>query len=72
MIRRKPVAPNNLMGTPIENLKGRQFASIKYPKNIETTTTATWSSPGKGAQGESVTGGTYRANIIRKHRNTRG
>lgn len=72
MLPRRPVAPNNRMGMPLEKLKGRQFAAVKYPKNNERTTTATWASPGRGAQGESVTGGTYRANIIRKHRNTRG
>lgn len=71
MIPRKPLAPNNRAGMPLEELMGGQFAKIKYPKNFEKATIKTWSGPGRGQQGESVTGGTYRATVIRRQHNTR-
>jgi hypothetical protein len=71
MIKRKGLAPNNRFGAPLNELMGGQFAKIKYPKSIEEPRIVTQSSPGRGQQGEPVSGGTYRQNVIRKQHNTR-
>jgi len=42
-----------------------------YPKNNEKPSVATWSSPGKSAEGASVSGGMYRFPVIRRQLGTR-
>jgi len=46
-------------------VSGSQFI-VKYPKSIEVQTIQSWSDPGKGQQGESVTGAPYQSQVIRK------
>ena len=61
MLNRQPLGVNNRVYSPVS---GSQWY-VKYPKSIEPQTTKSWSSPGRGQQGESVTGGpnTKRTNI---------
>ena len=42
-----------------------------YPKSNEKQSVATWSSPGKSAEGASVSGGPYRSIIVRRQFGTR-
>jgi hypothetical protein len=71
MIPRKRIAPNNRANLPLESFMGYQFAPGKFPKSKEEQSIVTWNSPGKGQQGESVTGGSNKQIIIRKQHNTR-
>lgn len=62
MLNRKPLTPNKQVYNPV--LGVQQFA--KYPKAIETQSIYSWDTPGRGQQGESVTGGSNKSKIIRK------
>jgi hypothetical protein len=68
MTPRKPLIPNR-----VGRVISQQFNISKntYPKNNETPSVATWSSPGKSAEGASVSGGMYRFPIIRRQFGTR-
>jgi hypothetical protein len=68
MTPRKPLIPNR-----VGRVVSQQFNISKntYPKNNETPSVATWSSPGKSAVGASVSGGTYRNIVIRRQFGTR-
>lgn len=68
MVPRKRLAPNN--GAALRSLNS-EFAYQPFPKANEKPSIATWSSPGRGQNGESVSGGTYRATIIRRQHGTR-
>jgi hypothetical protein len=46
-------------------------ANNSYPKNNEKQSVVTWSSPGKSAEGASVSGGLYRYPVIRRQFGTR-
>lgn len=58
---RKPLRVNNQRFSPVS---GSQWFA-KFPKNKEQQSIVSWSTPGRGQQGESVTGGpnTKRTNI---------
>jgi hypothetical protein len=62
MLNRKPLRPNKqeLQARPYEPVLGPQ-----WPKGIEEQSIKTWAGPGRGPNGESVTGGpnTKRTNI---------
>jgi hypothetical protein len=68
MTPRKPLIPNR-----VGRVISQQFYLEKntYLKNNETPSVATWSSPGKSAEGASVSGGTYRNIVIRRQFGTR-
>jgi len=61
MLDRKPLRPNKQTYSPVS---GSQWFS-RFPKAIEEPTIKSWAGPGRGQQGESVTGGanTKRTNI---------
>lgn len=68
MKHRKPLRPNQQVVGPASedptSLYGRQWLP-KLPKAKEESTIASWNTPGRGQQGESVSGGpnTKRTNI---------
>lgn len=62
MLNRKALRPNNQVYNPV---LGSQFF-VKYPKTIEKQSIYSWDTPGRGQQGESVTGGSNKSKIIRK------
>jgi len=62
MMNRKALRPNNQTFSPV---LGSQFF-VRYPKAIERQSTYSWDTPGRGQQGESVTGGSNKSKIIRK------
>jgi hypothetical protein len=64
MIPRQPLVPNKQQLNPV---MGSQFF-VKYPKSDEKQSIVSYARPGKGAQGESVTGGKNSMTIIRKGR----
>ena len=66
MIPRSAMVPNNRRDVPLEELLSVQFVPIKYPKSNETPSIYAWDTPGRGQQGESVTGGSNKSKIIRK------
>lgn len=66
MIPRSNLAPNNRRNVPLDELLSIQFVTPKFPKSIETPSVKTWDTPGRGQQGESVTGGSNKSKIIRK------
>jgi hypothetical protein len=68
MTPRKPLIPNR-----VGRVISQQFYLAKntYPKNNETPSVATWSSPGKSAEGASVSGGMYRFPTIKRQFGTR-
>lgn len=64
MLKRKALRPNQqkLVPKPYEPpLLGQQ-----WPKAQESPSIYTWDTPGRGQQGESVTGGSNKSKIIRK------
>jgi hypothetical protein len=68
MTPRKPLIPNRV-GRLSSQFNFEQ--DTYYPKNNETPSVATWSSPGKSAEGASVSGGMYRFPVIRRQFGTR-
>lgn len=65
MEKRKPLKPMPQRGLLSE------FAYVQFPKANERQSIATWSSPGRSADGNAISGGTYRATVIRKQFGTR-
>jgi len=65
MIDRKPLTPR-----PQRSIKS-EFAYSPFPKANERPSIVGWASPGKGVQGESVTGGNYRRAVVRRDLGTR-
>lgn len=67
MIPRRALAPNNRRDVPLDELLSVEFAPyINSYKANETPSIYTWDTPGRGQQGESVTGGSNKSKIIRK------
>lgn len=64
---RTPLRVNNqrVVSQPYNPALGTQW-SAAYPKSNETPSIYTWDTPGRGQQGESVTGGSNKSKIIRK------
>ena len=62
MLLRKSLRPNNQAFVPAS---GAQWFS-RFPKAVEQQSIHSWSKPGKGQQGESVTGTPYQSQVIRK------
>lgn len=59
---RRPLRPNNQTYSPVS---GSQWFA-KFPKSSEKQSVVSWAKPGKGQQGESVTGAPYKSQVIRK------
>lgn len=68
MVPRKPLAPNN--GAARKTLWSGP-AYVRFPKATEKPSIATWASPGKSADGNAISGGTYRATVISRQFGTR-
>lgn len=62
MLPRLPLVPNKQVINPV---MGNQFY-VKWPKSKEPQSVKTYGRPGKGVQGESVTGGANSMARIRK------
>ena len=62
MFLRDALRPNKMEYTP---RSGAQWFS-RFPKAIEEQSIESWSNPGKGQQGEPVTGEPYQSEVIRK------
>lgn len=63
MYPRKALRPNQQV---LQAVLGSQFMPYNFPKSIERPSIVTYDTPGKGQQGESVTGGKNRQTYIRK------
>lgn len=63
MVPRKLLAPNN--GAARKTLWSGP-AYVRFPKYSEIPSVATWASPGKSADGNAISGGTYRPMVISK------
>lgn len=60
---RKALRPNNqeFVPVPYSPVLGPQ-----WPKSIEKQSIVSWNTPGRGQQGESVSGAPYHSQVIRK------
>ena len=63
MYPRQALRPNQQVLTAV---LGPQLIPYNYPKSIERPSIVTHDTPGKGQQGESVTGGSNKQTYIRK------
>jgi len=69
MTPRKPLIPNRV--GRLSNQFATEIKTSYYPKTKEEPSIATWSSPGKSAEGASVSGGMYRLPVIKRQFGTR-
>jgi hypothetical protein len=66
VIPRKPAIPNNRANLPLQTLLGSQFVTPKFPKSVEEPSIKTWKTPGKGVEGQSVTGGANNPHLVQR------